>query len=93
MARARWADQRSGIERRKAATHSEQNRRSSSDRRAYPLTKRQTAVRRNEQVATGAERGATFIALLLVTAVLLAVAAYGTSNPIPVDLAVRPLSP
>lgn len=50
-------------------------------------------MRRNEQVAAGAERGATFIALLLVTAVLLAVAAYGTSNPIPVDLAVRPLSP
>jgi len=92
MAQARWADQRSGIDRRKVATHAAQNRRTRSERRAYPLTRRQPAARREDQITAGTERSTAIVALLFLAAVLLGVATYGTSNPIPVDIDMRPLS-
>ncbi len=85
-ARQRWAEQRSGIERRKSLRTPEP------DRRAFPITVRAPAMRRDEVATAGAERATAFIALLLVAAVVLCATVYGTSNPVPVNLDVRPLS-
>ncbi len=86
MARQRWAEQRSGTERRRSPRAPEP------DRRAFPITVRAPATRRDEAATAGAERATAFVALLLVAAVLLGATVYGTSNPVPVDLDVRPLS-
>lgn len=89
MARARWADQRSGIDRRAGRDSSGQERRTSGDRRSASVAMRKRAERREELSCTRAERTVVWIVLALLGGIIGGAATCGTSNPVPVDLAVR----
>ncbi len=91
MARARWADQREGQERRGASACPVTDRRTAGERRAFATAGRTLPPRRDEETVVGSERDVVLIVLLLLTAIALGVAVYGTSNPVVVNLDVRPL--
>jgi len=90
MARARWADQRNGVDRRAAHDAGGQERRTGGDRRTEFSASRERSERRDELSGTPAERKVIWIVLALVGAVVGGAATYGTSNPVPVNLDVRP---
>lgn len=92
MARARWADQRSGADRRACRASVSSDRRATPDRRAQSAGTRIPLPPRRDDIAVDrGQRGTLVIALLLVAAVALAAASYGPSNPVAVALHVRPL--
>ena len=96
MARVRWADQRSGVDRRAGRTGRDaggQERRISGDRRSTLIAVRKRSERREELSCTGAERKVVWIVLALLGAIIGGAATYGTSNPVPVNLDVRPHLP
>lgn len=92
MARTRWADQRTGVDRRNQGSSALGDRRLGKERRTLPLTARASAPRRGEAAHASAERGVMRIVLLLIAAVTIGAALYGTSNPVAVTIDVRPLS-
>jgi len=93
MARARWADQRTGIDRRAGRDASDQERRTDGDRRSASIAVRERLERREETSGIRAERKVVWIVLALLGAIVGGAATYGTSIPVPVNLVVRPHLP
>jgi len=89
MARARWADQRNGLDRRAWHGSGDQERRTGGDRRTAFSASRECSQRREELSGTRAERKVIWIVLALLGVVVGGAATYGTSNPVPVTLDVR----
>jgi hypothetical protein len=93
IARARWADQRGGIDRRAGRDPRGQKRRINGDRRSASVAMRAGFERREETSGIRAERKIVWIVLALLGAIAGGAVTYGTSNPVPVNLDVRPHLP
>jgi hypothetical protein len=91
MARARWADQRKGWERRSACARPGTDRRTGSERRTFATTGRTPVSRRDDDTTADPERDVVRVVLLLLAAIAIGVAVYGSSNPVTVNFHVHPL--